>query len=180
MATVSGEDQRMELRPVSDADLPFLAEMTLLAAFPPGPLPEAASEMPSVTRWTVDWGRPGDAGVVAWSDGQRLGSAWCRVQADVLARDEAGEPLPEIAIAVSPTHQARGIGANLLSALALAAADAGHPALSLTVNAHNRALHLYEHAGFEVVRREGDRLTMVKSLATHCVSAIDRRPRSLA
>ena len=155
----------MGLRPVSDADLPFLAEMTLLAAFPPGLLPEGASDMPHVTRWTVDWGRPGDAGVVAWSDGQRLGSAWCRVQADVLASDEAGRPLPEIAIAVSPEHRARGIGAQMLKALDQAAADAGQSALSLTVNSHNAAFHLYERAGFEVVRREGDRLTMVKPLA---------------
>jgi hypothetical protein len=62
----------MELRPVSDADLPFLAEMTLLAAFPPGQLPEGASDMLHVTRWTVDWGRQGDVGMVAWSDRQRL------------------------------------------------------------------------------------------------------------
>jgi ribosomal protein S18 acetylase RimI-like enzyme len=33
------------------------------------------------------------------------------------------------------------------------------------VNAHNPALHLYERAGFEVVQREGNRLTMVKPLA---------------
>jgi ribosomal protein S18 acetylase RimI-like enzyme len=158
----------MELRLVSDADLPFLAEMTLLAAFPPGPLPEDAVDMPHVTRWTVDWGRPGDAGVVAWSDERRLGAAWCRVQAEVLARDGAGRPLPEIAIAVSPEHRARGIGAQMLKALDRAAADAGQTALSLTVNAHNRALHLYERAGFEVVRRESDRLTMVKPLAAPC------------
>jgi ribosomal protein S18 acetylase RimI-like enzyme len=155
----------MEFRPVSDADLPFLAEMTLLAAFPPGQLPEGASDMPHVTRWTVDWGRPGDAGTIAWSDGQRLGAAFCRVQADVLAHDEAGHPLPEIAIAVSPEHRARGVGTQMLNALDRAAADAGHAALSLTVNAHNPALHLYERAGFEVVRREANRLTMVKQLA---------------
>jgi ribosomal protein S18 acetylase RimI-like enzyme len=158
----------MELRLVSDADLPFLAEMTLLAAFPPGQLPEGASDMPQVTRWTVDWGRQGDVGVVAWSDRQRLGAAWCRGQADVLARDDAGHPLPEIVIAVSPEHRACGIGAQMLNALDRAAANAGHTALSLTVNAHNPALHLYERAGFEVVRREGSRVTMVKLLAAPC------------
>jgi hypothetical protein len=97
---------------VSGADLPFLAEMAVLAAFPPGRLPEGASDMPHVTRWTADWGRPGDAGVVAWSNGQRVGAAWCRIQTDVLARDGASLPLPEIAIAVSPGHRAGGIGRN--------------------------------------------------------------------
>ena len=154
----------MELRPVSAADLTFLAEMTLLAAFPPGPLPKGASAMPHVTRWLEDWGRPGDAGVGAWQDGERIGAAWCRVLADVLARDAEGRPLPELAIAVAPGHQARGVGARLLDGLARAASDVGHTAVSLTVNARNPALRLYERAGFQVVGRDGNRLTMIKSL----------------
>jgi GNAT superfamily N-acetyltransferase len=157
----------MELRPVSAADLTFLAEMVLLAAFPPGPLPEGASEMPHVTRWLEDWGRPGDAGVIAWHDGERLGAAWCRVLADVPARDAEGRPLPELAIAVAPAHQARGVGARLLDGLARAASDVGHTAVSLTVNARNPALRLYERAGFQVVGRDGGRLTMVKSLGAY-------------
>jgi len=158
------EDQRMELRPVSVADLTFLGEMTLLAAFPPGALPEGASEMPRVTRWLAEWGRPGDTGVVAWHDGERFGAAWCRVQADVLARDTEGCPLPEMAMAVAPNHQARGVGARLLDGLAQAASEVGHTGVSLTVNSQNRALRLYERAGFQVIARDRDRLTMVKPL----------------
>ena len=154
----------MELRPISIADLPFLGEMTLLAAFPPGPLPDGASAMPRVTRWFAEWGRPGDAGVVAWHDGERLGAAWCRIQGDVLARDAEGRPLPELAIAVAPDHQARGVGARLLDGLARAASDAGSTALSLTVNAQNPARRLYERAGFHIVASEGERLTMLKPL----------------
>ncbi len=71
-------DGVVTLRLASAADLPFLAEMTLLAAFPPGPLPDGAREMARVVRWTLDWGRPGDAGVVAWRDGNRVGAAWCQ------------------------------------------------------------------------------------------------------
>jgi GNAT superfamily N-acetyltransferase len=154
----------MELRPVSSADLTFLGEMTLLAAFPPGALPEGAAAMPRVTRWLAAWGRPGDIGVVAWHDGERLGAAWCRVQDDVLARDAEGCPLPEIAMAVAPIYQARGVGAGLLDGLAWAASEIGHSGVSLTVNSQNPALRLYERAGFKVVARDGDRLTMVKSL----------------
>ena len=154
----------MELRPVSAADLTFLAEMTLLAAFPPGPLPKGASAMPHVTRWLEDWGRPGDAGVVAWQDGERIGAAWCRVLADVVARDANCRPLPELAISVAPAHRSRGGGARLLDGLARAAWEAGHRALSLTVNEQNPARRLYERAGFQVVGRNGSRLTMVKPL----------------
>lgn len=154
----------MELRPVSVADLAFLGEMTLLAAFPPGPLPEGAAEMPRVTRWWVGWGRRGDVGVVGWDDGKRVGAAWCRVQADVLAFDAEGSPLPEIAIAVAPVHQARGLGTLLLDGLARATSEVRFTAVSLTVNARNPALRLYERAGFLLVARDNDRLTMVKPL----------------
>jgi ribosomal protein S18 acetylase RimI-like enzyme len=157
----------MELRAVSADDLAFLAAMTILAAFPPGGVPADAAELPNVTRWFDEWGRPTDAGVVAWHDGERVGAAWCRVQASVLARDAEGRPLPELAIAVAPDHRARGVGRLMLDGLAEAAAAAGHHALSLTVNARNPALRLYERTGFEVVGRDGDRLTMVKSLGSH-------------
>jgi ribosomal protein S18 acetylase RimI-like enzyme len=155
----------MELRPVFVADLPFLAEMTLLAAFRPGQLPDGATLMPHVTRWTDDWGRPGDMGVVAWSSERRVGAAWCRIQEDVIARDASGRPVPEIAIAVTSDQRNRGLGTRLLADLAEAAAAAEQRALCLTVNARNPAFHLYQRLGFEIVSREGDQLTMVKPLA---------------
>lgn len=142
-----------------------MAEMALLAAFPPGPVPDGASAMPRVVRWTDGWGRAGDAGVVAWHDGQRIGAAWCRVQADQLALDNTGNPLAEIAIAVSEGHRSRGAGQALLLALEGEALAAGHAAVCLAVNALNPAFRLYERLGFEVVEREGSRLTMVKHLS---------------
>ena len=51
--------QRMEFRPVSVADIPFLDEMALLAAFPPGPSPEGASDMPHVTPMDIGLGPSG-------------------------------------------------------------------------------------------------------------------------
>ena len=152
----------IDVRAVVEADLPFLAEMTLLAAFPPGPLPDGAGQMPRVVRWTQDWGRAGDAGVVAWRNGQPVGAAWCRIQDELPVRSEAGDPLPEVAIAVSPDCRSLGVGARLLVALESEAAKSGQSALSLTVNTLNPAHHLYERTGFVLVRREGDTLTMVK------------------
>jgi RimJ/RimL family protein N-acetyltransferase len=149
----------LDLRPVVEADLPFLVEMTLLAAFRPGPLPDGARQMTRVIRWTQDWGRPGDAGVVAWRNGRPVGAAWCRIQDEVLARSEAGDPLPEVAIAVSPDCRSHGIGAKLLAALESEGAKSGQAALSLGVNSLNPAYRLYERTGFVLVRREGDSMT---------------------
>ena len=70
--------------------------------------------------------------------------------------------LPEVAIAVVPEERSHGIGERLLVALV---DQAGQPGLSLTVNAQNPAHHLYERVGFVLVRRDGDRLTMVKRAA---------------
>ena len=149
--------------------MPVLAEMVLLAAFPPCPLPAGAAEMPRATRWTVEWGRTGDVGVVAWRGAERVGAAWCRLGDHVLAPDQAGRPLPELAIAVAPGHRSRGIGGALLAALERGAVATGHEALCLTVNARNPALRLYERAGYRFLERDGDRLTMTK--------ALDRTPR---
>ena len=51
----------------------------------------------------------------------------------------------------------------MLAGLVSECAKSGQRALSLTVNAHNPAHRLYERAGFVLVRREGDCLTMVAS-----------------
>jgi Cof subfamily protein (haloacid dehalogenase superfamily) len=142
-----GGTDDLDLQAVCEADLAFLAEMALLAAFPPGPLPDGAREMPHVVRWTQNWGRSGDAGLVAWRSGKRVGAAWCRIQDEVLVRDGAGKPLPEIAIAVVPEERSNGVGTSLLAALGSEATKAGHPILSLTVNALNPAHRLYEGSG---------------------------------
>ncbi len=151
----------LDVRPLVESDLPFIAEMTLLAAFPPGPLPEGARGKPRVVRWTQDWGRPGDAGVVAWREGRLVGAAWCRVQEEAPVQGEDG-PLPEVAIGVVPEERSHGVGERLLNALVSQAAQAGQSALSLTVNAQNPAHRLYERVGFVLDRRDGDCLTMVK------------------
>jgi GNAT superfamily N-acetyltransferase len=155
-----GASPALDLRPVAEADLPFLAEMALLAAFPPGPLPIGAEKLPRVLRWTEAWGRPGDAGVVAWQEGARIGAAWCRKQREAVAHDAAGRPLAEVAIAVLPDHRG-GVGASLLQALETEAAACGVPALSLTVNAANPARRLYERSGYVLVARDGDSMVMV-------------------
>jgi GNAT superfamily N-acetyltransferase len=154
----------MEIRPVAPDDAEFLSEAILLAAFPPGPLPDGAARMPHATRWTDGWGRDGDAGVVAWQAGGRFGAAWCRVFPDALALDADGRSLPELAIAVSADARSAGVGTALLRGLMRAAGSAGLRGLCLGVNARNPALRLYAREGFSEVRRDGERVIMVKVL----------------
>jgi ribosomal protein S18 acetylase RimI-like enzyme len=156
----------MEVRSIGIDDLPFLREMTLLAAFPPGPLPAGAAGMPRVTKWTREWGRPGDFGVVAWLGAERLGAAWCRVHEPAVAYGEDGGAIPELAIAVRTERRDQGIGAALLRGLLRAGANVGHGQICLAVNEANPALRLYERQGFREIRRDGPTLILARSTAT--------------
>ena len=151
----------MEIRPVSKDDLAFLTEMALLAAFPPGPLPSGAAEMPHLRRLLDDWGRPEDTGVVAWDGPTRMGAAWSRVMSDVTVRLEDGKPVAELAIAVLPRFRRRGVGTLLLEALLATLTTNGEAAMCLTVNAANPARRLYERAAFQEHVRRGDTIVMV-------------------
>ena len=175
-ASPSAKMVAMRIRPVSPPDLAFLAEMTLLAAIPPGPLPEGAAGLARVRRWTEGWGRPGDLGVVAWDGDERIGAAWCRFQDEAIVRADGGAAMAEIAIAVVPSRRSRGVGGELLAALGNEAARHGHQDLCLTVGAANPALRLYERAGFTTVSRVGGRVAMATRLPAHVEQCPDPQP----
>jgi ribosomal-protein-alanine N-acetyltransferase len=72
--------------------------------------------------------------------------------------------VPELSIAVAPEARGRGFGTQLLGALVAAARDAGHRAISLSVEPENPALRLYERPGFRRVGNEGGAWTMALEL----------------
>ena len=120
--------------------------------------PEAADP---VARYVVNFGRKGDAAVIAIEDHRRVGAAWYRL----FARDEQGfafvdEQTPEATIAVVPSMRGRGIGGELLAALVERAREEGYPALSLSVERGNPAISLYERQGFQPLREGGDTVVM--------------------
>ena len=148
---------RVRIRPVRASDLPFLAEMLVEAAWPPWfePKPTAAHAMadPRTSRYLRDWARAHDAGVVAESDGTPVGAAWYRAfPAHEPGTGFVSEAIPEVAIAVVAEQRGRGVGGALLKALVAAAAAAGEPGLSLSVNPRNEpAVRLYRSLGFRGV-----------------------------
>ena len=76
--------------------------------------PEASEP---VSRYVVNFGRRGDAAMIAIEDHKRIGAAWYRL----FTRDEPGfafvdEVTPEVSIAVVPSVRGRGIGSRLLEA----------------------------------------------------------------
>jgi len=160
--------QEIAIRPLTEADADWLWEMLYQAIYvsPDGepPLREIVHE-PGIAHYAADWGRPGDIGYLATdTSGQQIGAAWLRL---LVGHDRGygyvDDATPELAVAVMPGHRGQGIGTRLLSAL-LDAAGESYDAVSLSVQADNPALRLYQRLGFEVVEDGGRWFTMRKRL----------------
>ena len=116
-----------------------------------------------VARYVLNWGRPGDEGLVALDDANPVGAAWFRL----FPREEAGfgfvdEQTPELTIAVVPSRRGKGLGVQLLTALLDEAREAGFEQISLSAAKGQTAY--YEQFGFEIVRETEHAVTMLAHL----------------
>ena len=161
-------DERLLLRRATEADTAFIAEMLAEAASwerPPGEPPSAVADLLAVTQvadYFEGWGRSGDDGVIAEVDGKPAGACWYRrFTAERPGYGFLGEEIPGLGLGVAPAHRRRGRGSTLLAATVDLARENGVGALGLSVSERNAtARRLYARAGFVVVGREGDSLTM--------------------
>ena len=157
------QELRSMLRPVGPQDARFLRDMLRHAYH--WRLAED-TERP-VYRYVQNWGRPGDAGVIALDGPHAYGAAWYRL----FTADEPGfgfvdEQTPELTIAVVPSRRGKGAGAELLEALLERARADGFDAVSLSADAGQtrllRALRLREPVARTAGRDDGrDALTTV-------------------
>jgi GNAT superfamily N-acetyltransferase len=115
-----------------------------------------------VARYVNNFGRPGDAGLIAWEKGP-VGAAWYRLFTE---REPGfgfiGESTPELTIAVVPGRRGSGLGGELLDALLDRARADGHTTISLSAEADHTGL--YERHGFETVEQKDGTVTMRKQL----------------
>ena len=115
-----------------------------------------------VARYVNNWGRPGDAGIIAWENGP-IGAAWYRI----FKEREPGfgfvdERTPELTIAVVPSRRGSGLGGQLLEALLERARRDGHATISLS--AEQGLTGLYERYGFRPVEERDGTVTMKADL----------------
>jgi GNAT superfamily N-acetyltransferase len=102
-------------------------------------------------RYVENWGRPGDASVIALDEGFPVGAAWYR-----LFKDSApgygfvDEATPELSIAVVPSRRGHGFGGELMDALLARA----------SVAKDSPAVQLYERYGFARVDERDGAITM--------------------
>ena len=155
--------------PAEVADLPFLRRMLYEAAFwraeqDRPPLDDALIQ-PELAVYLDGWGRHGDVGLIAHIAERPAGAVWVRN----FDRDRHGygyldDRTPELTLAVAPPYRRRGIGGQLLARLLADPRLWDTARVSLSVEADNPAVSLYEHAGFEVVEEDGGAMTMVRGL----------------
>jgi GNAT superfamily N-acetyltransferase len=116
-----------------------------------------------VFRYVQNWGRAGDAGVVAFDGPNAYGAAWYRLfPASAPGFGFVDEETPELTIAVVPSHRGRGTGGELLEALLTQARADGFTRVSLSAEPGQTGF--YEQHGFREHRRADGTVTMVADL----------------
>jgi GNAT superfamily N-acetyltransferase len=146
------------LRPVDQQDTRFLRDMLRHAYH----WRLGDPDLP-VYRYVKNWGRRGDAGVIASAGPNEYGAAWYRL----FPASEPGfgfvdEETPEVTIAVVPSHRGQGTGGDLLEALLDVARADGFKQISLSAEPGQTGF--YEQHGFREVRREERTVTMIADL----------------
>ncbi len=160
------------VRPATPVDVPFLWDM-LFEAVAVSPTmralgKEAALAQPVNQKYLADWGRAGDAAVVAVDpSGQPLGAAWYRLfPIEAPGYGFVAPEIPELTIGVRATVRGHGIGTQLLQALLTTAWAHHYGRISLSVDRHNPARALYERLGFHDAGISGPDETSVTLIAT--------------
>jgi GNAT superfamily N-acetyltransferase len=146
------------LRPADQQDTRFLRDMLRHAYH----WRMGDPDLP-VFRYVKNWGRPGDAGVIASSGPNAYGAAWYRVfPTDAPGFAFVDEQTPEVTIAVVPSHRGKGTGGELLEALLERARADGFSQISLSAEPGQTGF--YEKHGFQELKRENGTVTMIARL----------------
>jgi len=154
------------IRPGTPQDARFLRDMLRHAYYWRTPEEDDAGRHPM--RYVENWGRPGDAAVIALDDrGFPVGAAWYRLFAR--ARPGYGfvdDSTPELSIAVVPRRRGGGVGGELMTAILERAKGEGYSAISLSVAKDSPAVGLYERYGFAKVDERDGAVTMRAELSS--------------
>jgi GNAT superfamily N-acetyltransferase len=143
------------LRPVELRDQRFLRDMLRHAYYW---RIDEDRERP-VYRYVQNWGRRGDAGVIALQGAHPAGAAWYRLFTErAPGFGFVDERTPELTLAVVPSRRGSGVGSEMLTALLERARTDGYEAISLSAEREQEAY--YGKFGFERVAETPYAVTM--------------------
>ena len=116
--------------------------------------------------YVENWGRPGDAAMIAIDQGFPVGAAWYRLfKQERRGYGFVDEQTPELSIAVVPSRRGAGIGGELMKGLLDLARRQGFGAISLSVAKDSPSVRLYERYGFTRVDERDGAVTMRADLS---------------
>ena len=154
-------------RDATAADQPFLLDMLVEAANWSGIRQLERKDILTrldLSHYVADWPAEREIGEVAEVGDDAVGACWLRY---LTSRDPGfgyvSDEIPELSLAVA-AWRGQGIGRLLLRKTADRAANSGITRISLSVERANRAHHLYESEGYQVVERGPDADTMMVEL----------------
>jgi ribosomal protein S18 acetylase RimI-like enzyme len=158
------------IRPVAEADTPFLREMLYESLYVPEgqqPFNRNIINEPFLSKYVEGWGKEGDMGFIAVNSiGLSVGS----ITARLFTEDNKGfgyvrHDIPELGLAVKAEYRGRGIGAALIKTFIDEMKEKGIKGVSLSVDPGNLgAVRLYQRFGFKEVGMVGTSITMVTYL----------------
>ena len=160
----------MKYRNIDTSEYDLLQDFLYEAIYiPEGVEPPGRSiiEKPELALYYQDFGSgPADHCVVADDDtddsSNVVGAAWTRIMNDY---GHVDDDTPSLAISVLSEYRGKGIGTKLLGVLLGQLKEQGYPRVSLSVQKENRAVHLYERAGFKTVDENDKEYIMIRDLA---------------
>ncbi len=113
----------------------------------------------------LDWGRPGDNGMISFEGETFAGAAWSRQYKVGEVPGAVEKEIPALAIGILPTYRNLGIGTRLLERLVEVVKLDGVEGLTLGVErANTPARRFYESFGFSYLDRSDGSLMMTMKL----------------
>jgi len=149
--------QEIKIQKMAAAESAYLREaLSNSIHVPDGNTPdESVLDQPEFQAAIEGWGRTGDIAFLAVDSarGNRpIGAAWVRLYTrEQPTYGYIDDTIPALVISVSQDYRGTGFGTRLMTSLIADAREAGHPAISLSVDPNNRAAHLYQRLGFRPV-----------------------------
>lgn len=149
------------IREMKEHEYPLLGVFLYEAIFiPEGSQPPSVDIIhePALQLYIENFGnKPHDTAMVAEIDKTIIGAVWVRMMHDYGYIDEH---TPSLAISLLKEYRGNGIGTVLMKAMLAKLKQKGYAQTSLSVQKNNKACHLYQTLGYEIIKESNDEYIM--------------------
>ena len=155
----------MVYREMRTNEYPLLKDFLYEAIFIPAgvePPDRSIVELPELAIYYENFGSGrADHCIVADDGGKVVGAAWVRIMNDY---GHVDDETPSVSISLYKEYRGQGCGTAMLRRLLALLKDKGYKKASLSVQKANYAVKMYEAAGFQTVKENGEEYIMVCEL----------------